>query len=366
MLGAGWHVFLWSIGRSPELRSLAGDEQTYWARAEIYLAGGEPAVDLMWPPLYRRFLSLCWSPLGRPSRLAVELVQVLLLAAAALLLARFARREGLPLPWAAAAGAALFPPPTPAAFAHYFWPEILHLALFLGALELLRGGASKIWTAAFAGGLLGLALLTKSLLTGFLPILLLLDFLAAERGKRWPRLAAIVAGLLLVICPTPPSNQRVIRKLTIADSSTFNLWVGLNDTSRQLTGSIAWRELQAWRASAPGFAERDALLRGRIARLVRDDGLGRAGGAAARPAIFPPFRKRLLFHRPAAARAAWRPNRWLNEAWTRPTRKPSPGRSRSFHIRCTGSFCRPRPASRQMPQRGRSARSPARDASSAR
>ena len=272
LLGAGWHFFLWSIGRSPELRSLSGDEQTYWARAEIHLAGGEPEVDLLWPPFYARFLSLCWTPLGRPSRLAVEALQVLLLAAAALLLARFGRREGLPTAWAAAAGAALFLSPTPAAFAHYFWPEVLHLALFLGALELLRSGA-RWWAAGAAGLLIGLALLTKSLLTGFLPVLLLADFLAAEKARRWPRLLAILAGTLLVVAPTLWRNQAATGRLTIADSSTFNLWVGLNDATRQShAGSIAWPELQAWRASAPTFAERDALLRQKIRGLVAEEG----------------------------------------------------------------------------------------------
>jgi hypothetical protein len=273
VIGAGWHLFLWSLGRTPELRSLAGDEQTYWARAEILLAGGEPEVDLLWPPLYARFLAVSSSPLGRPSRLAVEAVQVLLLAAAAFLLARFGRREGLPGPWAAAAGAALFLLPTPAAFAHYFWPEVLHLALFLGALELLRSGP-RWWAATAAGVLLGLALLTKSVLTGFLPVLLLADFLAAGKARRWPRLAAILAGLLFAVAPTLWRNQAATGRLTIADSSTFNLWVGLNDVTRQShAGSIAWRELQAWRASAPTFAERDAILRGRIREKIEADGI---------------------------------------------------------------------------------------------
>ena len=280
IFGLAWHAFLWSLGRSPELRSLAGDEQTYWARAEVWLAGGEPEVDLMWPPFYARFLSLCWAPLGRPSRLAVELVQVVLLALAAFLLARWARREGLSPGWAAAAGFALFVFPTSAAFAHYFWPEVLHLAIFLAVLELARlepetaRGVATV--AGLAGLLLGLALLTKSLLTGFLPLLLLIDFAAAPRRWRWWRLGVMIAGLLLVISPTLIHNQEKTGRVTIADSSTFNLWVGLNDVSRQShAGSIAWRELQAWRASAPTFAERDQLLAARIAAKVEEDGPAR-------------------------------------------------------------------------------------------
>lgn len=283
LAGAGllWHGFLWSLGRTPELRALAGDEQTYWASAEVYFGGGRPPVDLLWPPLYPRFLSWCWELAGRPSRLAVEAAQVLLLALAAFCLARLARREGLPPRWAAGAGAALFFFPTSAAFAHYFWPEAAHLAFFLGALFLLRrdGGA---WPAAGAGVLLGLALLTKSLLTFFLPLLLLADFLACgkRRGRRrWHRLGALLGTLLLTLAPTLWRNHDATGRWVIADSSTFNLWVGLNDVSRRShAGSIAWPELQAWRASAPTFAERDALLRGRIRELVARQGIARTLG----------------------------------------------------------------------------------------
>jgi len=277
LLAGAWHVFLWSLGRTPDLRSLAGDEQTYWARAEVYQAGGEPAVDLLWPPFYGRFLSLTWWPMGRSSRLLTEGAQVLLLAVAAFLFFRLARRQGLEESWALVAAGALFVLPEVASFAHYFWPEVLHLALFLGALELLRWRQARaaFWAAAAAGVLFGLALLTKSLLSAFLPVLLLIEALSSARGKRLGRLALIAGGLLLTIGPTLWHHHQVKGRFTIADSSTFNLWVGLNDVSRQShSGSIAWREFQAWRDSAPEEAGRDALLRQQILAKVQDDGIG--------------------------------------------------------------------------------------------
>ncbi len=151
---------------------------------------------------------------------------------------------------------------------------MLHLALFLGALFLLRRDGSRLWPAIVAGLLLGIALLTKSLLTGFLPLLLLIGFFAAERRRRWPRLAVLLAALLLTVAPTPSRNHAATGRWVIADSSTFNLWVGLSDVSRQSHArGVAWPELQAWRASAPTFGERDALLRGRIRALLAEQGL---------------------------------------------------------------------------------------------
>ena len=96
LLGIGWHALLFYLGRDVGARALAGDEQTYWAKAELYFAGSAPEPDPLWPPFYARFLSLCWQLAGHPSRWVVELVQVLLLALAAFLLSRLARREGLP------------------------------------------------------------------------------------------------------------------------------------------------------------------------------------------------------------------------------------------------------------------------------
>lgn len=275
LLGIGWHALFFYLGRDAEARALAGDEQTYWAKAELHFAGATPEPDPLWPPLYARFLSLCWHLVGQPSRWMVELVQVLLLALAGFLLSRLARREGLPPGPAAAAGWVLFLLPTTASFAHYFWPEILHLAIFLAVLELLQSG-SGAGRGFLAGALLALALLTKSLLSGFLPLLLLLDLRAAPAGRRLARFLSVVAGLLLVLSPALWQSYHETGRPRLANSSTFNLWVGLNDQSRQShVGSIAWRELQAFTQSAPDAAGRDAVLRGKIAEKVRTEGVPR-------------------------------------------------------------------------------------------
>lgn len=275
LLGIGWHALLFYLGRDVDARALAGDEQTYWAKAELYFAGSAPEPDPLWPPFYARFLNFCWQLAGHPSRWVVELVQVLLLALAAYLLSRLARREGLPPRPAAAAGWVLFLLPTTASFAHYFWPEILHLAIFLMVLELLQTGSGP-GRGFLAGALLALALLTKSLLTGFLPLLLFLDLRTAPADRRLARFLAVIAGLLLVLCPALWQSYRETGQPRLANSSTFNLWVGLNDQSRQShVFSIAWREHQAFTQSAPDPAGRDAVLRAKIAALVQAEGVPR-------------------------------------------------------------------------------------------
>lgn len=305
LLGIGWHLLLGYLGRDPAARALAGDEQTYWAKAELFYAGLSPPPDPLWPPFYARFLSLCWQLAGQTSRLAVELAQVFLLALAAWLLFRLARRQGL-APWpAAAAGAALFLLPSIAAYAHYFWPEILHLALFLAVLELLQSG-SGAGRGLAGGALLGLALLTKSLLAGFLPLLLWIDLRAIPRDRRWIRFLAILAGLLGLLAPTLWRSYQETGRPRLADSSAFNLWVGLNDQSRQShAGAIAWRELQTWRDSAPDPAGRDAVLREKIAGKVREEGLPRLLGRQLGRQYFRLFEKDSYFTDQLPAGSLW-------------------------------------------------------------
>ncbi|MEM9594303.1 MAG: phospholipid carrier-dependent glycosyltransferase [Acidobacteriota bacterium] len=287
----GVHLGLFVLDRWPEPRTLVGDEVTYWSRAEALRSGGsassEPGAglggdgrDLLWPPLYPRFLAAAWGATGGAGRLPVQGLQVALLLAAALLLASFSAHLGIRRPWRPWVAAGIFGFPPLAAYAYYFWPEIPHLFFFALALVCLaRPPQPRGWMWAAAGGIaLGLALLTKSLLTPLVPLLLLALWMD-RRGddgssRRWLRPAAAVLAMAAVVAPTVVANHRTTGRAVIADSGTFNLWVGLRDTSRRNhVDSIVWPELQAYLASADTPAERDRLLRHRIAAHVEERGM---------------------------------------------------------------------------------------------
>ncbi len=107
---------------------------------------------------------------------AVHCVQTFFLFVVAVVFADLTRRwTGSRTAGNAAALLVLTYPPL-AAFAHYLWPEVLHLVLGVIAVWALavRGG-SWVW-CALAGIALGLALLTKSLLGPFLPVLIIAAF----------------------------------------------------------------------------------------------------------------------------------------------------------------------------------------------
>lgn len=271
-------ALLWIEWR-PAPRKLWGDEITYWAAAEQLRAGGQPDLYLIWPPLYPHFLAALMA-LSAGSRLAAQLVQIALLAASALLLRSLGRAL---LPSAVLAGgihagdlaaALLLLDPQVAAFGIFLWPEALHLALFLFVWWALVTRGDRWEWLAMAGVALGLALLTKSLLLAFVPVLLLPLVLEGPRPRRLLRPALVAGAAALTLLPVQLDNRARYGEATVADSSAFNAWVGLNDRSRRnFVDEIVGDELNAYVRSAPTPAARAAIARARIRRLVDERGL---------------------------------------------------------------------------------------------
>jgi hypothetical protein len=266
------HLTLLWIYYQPAPKVLAGDEAVYLAAANRILDGQPAGLEMLWPPLYPWFLALLLK-FGGGSLILVQAVQTLMLAAVALLLRDlWIRFEGRG-PAADVLALTLLAYPPLAAFAHYLWPEVLHLALFAAALWILAVKRREpAWLAAL-GLLLGLALLTKSLLGPFLPALLLPLLLDGGWRVRLLRLAVVLAVLGTTVAPVVISSYQRHGVLAIADSSRFNLWVGLNDRSRRgLEEPIAGGEYETYLASAADHRGRDRILDARIRDLVSERG----------------------------------------------------------------------------------------------
>ena len=269
-LALALQALLFLIDMWPAPRALWGDEVMYADLARRLAAGEDAQIDFLWPPAYPRFLAGLLV-LGGGSFLLARCVQVALLALSALLLRDLGLRLlGWPLA-ADVAAALLVLDPQVAAFAHFLWPEILHVFLFLCALWILVARGDRPPWLAVTGVVLGLALLTKSLLGPFLPVLLLpVVFRAGLRGSG--RAALVAATLAVTVTPTVMANARRGAPM-ISDSSRFNLWVGLNDRSRKdLVGEVVGREYQRYLRSGETFVERAAVLEDKISRLARERG----------------------------------------------------------------------------------------------
>ncbi len=265
----------------PQAKQLAGDEASvYQPMALSVLAGGDWFDPrLLWPPLQGLFMAAVYAVAG-PHILAVQLAQLLLLALSGLLLQRCCLAltgDSAAADWA---GIALAVNPLTIAFATWLWPETLHLFLCLLLAWLLvrrrrvagAGGATAL--AGLAGATLGLCLLAKSLLAGFWPLLLPALWQRGAARRSLAALAAFGLGALLATGPVLHRGWQETGRATIADSSWFNLWVGLGDRWRSdYLFDETGQRMADYLASADDAAGRARFARGQALDIVRAQGL---------------------------------------------------------------------------------------------
>jgi 4-amino-4-deoxy-L-arabinose transferase-like glycosyltransferase len=267
------HATLLWIYYEPAPKLLWGDEEMYWRLAQQALREGRFEIDPLWPPLYPAFVAALLA-LGGGSLLWVQLAQTLLLVAAALLLRDLWRRWIGPGPLGDVLALVFLAYPPLVAYAHFLWPEVLHLFLLLGALWILSARRTRPTWMPVLGVVLGLALLTKSLLGPFLPALLLPVALEGRARDRALRLGLVLMFAALTIAPTVFSNWKRLGVPMIADSARFNLWVGLNDTSRKnFVDLVVGREFNVYQESAPDLTTRNEILAGKIRAFARERGV---------------------------------------------------------------------------------------------
>jgi 4-amino-4-deoxy-L-arabinose transferase-like glycosyltransferase len=265
---------LWWLELGTEPRVLWGDEVTYLESAHRLLSGNRSWwPESLWPPLYPSFIAgVMWS--GGGSLAAVQIAQSLLLVLVAVLLSELTRGlTGSRAAGLVAAGLTLGYP-TLVAYCHYLWPEVLHLFLFSALLWVLAlRWRSPAW--CIVGGVaLGLALLTKSLLLPFVPVLLA----AAAWRTGWraalPRWALVVVAAAATVAPTLVSPSRLPGSPAIGGSATFNLWVGLNDVGREhLRSDVVWSEYQKWLSGGSTHPERHRAVAAKIRRNLGERGV---------------------------------------------------------------------------------------------
>ncbi|MEZ5461072.1 glycosyltransferase family 39 protein [Dokdonella sp.] len=267
-------VLLW-LYYSPARKPLVGDEFDYHARALALLAGQPVIEQFIWPPGQTWFLAaIGW--ISGSTVLAAQLVQTGLLVVCAGLLIRLWRTVDNPLAAFLAASIFLLNPGN-LAYAHWLWPEVTHLACLLGALALLLTVSQRPRLCAFLAGLLiGLALLFKSLMAGLWPVFFLF-FLKRREGRLTFSVASagvFAAGLLLAALPALWKGQLETGRPMIADSSMYNLEIGIRDRSRSdYIDEAGLPALTAYLDSAARPQDRNAIAFDRIRKMVAERGL---------------------------------------------------------------------------------------------
>ncbi|MGA9828572.1 MAG: hypothetical protein WBQ57_09605, partial [Rhodanobacteraceae bacterium] len=120
------------------------------------------------------------------------------------------------------------------------------------------------------------ALLLKSLLAGFWPLFLI--FLCRREHARWrcdvPASVAFLVALTCVVAPSLWQGYRQTGRPLIADSSIYNLYVGLNDTSRSdYIDEADGPALQAFLDSGPTPQARNAVYMDKLRTEVAERGI---------------------------------------------------------------------------------------------
>jgi len=278
-------ALLWFAYYAHGAKTLIGDEQAYQDTALSILAGGAWMPGSIWPPLQPLMLAALYAVFG-VHVLVAQIAQTLLFIACAVLLRGLWRDLGGSVAAANWAAAVFLLAPEIAGYAHWLWPEIPHLFLLLAIFRLLArarraltgdgvdGGAALLVPAALAGAGIGLALLAKSLLSAFWPLFLL----AFARRRRpwfaWRGAAALALALGIVTAPALWHGWRSYGTPMIADSSVYNLWIGLTDRWRSdYVGDMGGVELPAFLASGDTPRERNAAYLDKVRAHVAEDGI---------------------------------------------------------------------------------------------
>lgn len=280
-IAAGWllmnAVLLWMYFHQRP-KTLIGDETMYNAAALLALQGGDIPLHYIWPPGQKWFLTALHAILGE-GMLGILLLQTGLLAICGWMLYRLWCR--LDRPAAALWATALFlVNPGVLAYAHWVWPEVPHLACLMGALILLVDRDDHpigVGRALGAGALVGIALLFKSLLAAFWPLLVLLLLVRWQRWRphpAWKAMAAFVLGLFVVTAPALWQGWRDTGRPMIADSSIYNLYVGLIDLHRSdYVSEYGMTTLTPFLESGATPQARNAIYSEKIAALVAERGV---------------------------------------------------------------------------------------------
>lgn len=279
VIAAGWlliNVALLWMYFHPQRKTLVGDEAMYHAVAMAWLQGQAMNLHFIWPPGQVWWLATSLG-LSGGALLPVLLLQSLLLAGCGVMLYRLWLHMDRPA--AALFATALFLlNPGVLAHAHWLWPEVPHLACLLASMLLLADRSRlDVTRAALAGALVGVALLFKSLLAAFWPLLVLV-FLVRLEGRRpsvaWRAVFAFIVAMAAVTSPAWWKGWVETGRPVIADSSVYNLYVGLLDVRRSdYIDEFGMTTLTPFLESAPTPRQRNAIHVDKIVGLIEQRGV---------------------------------------------------------------------------------------------
>lgn len=261
----------------PSTKRLKGDETMYFEQAVAVARASHMHFSLLWPPLYGHINGYIFRLFGE-MLFPTQVIQIAMALISGIMWYRMSLRTTSSR-IAATATLCLFLFSTHIiSYSHYLFPEIFHIFMFTLALYIIMRWQERLAGIALAGLLLGLCLLTKSLLTPFIPflILYLAVFNPAEWKNRFSKCVILAGAVAITILPVMSYNYMFRGYFTIANSGPLNVWVSLTETElvehkRNLVGL----EFRRFQAAAPNDKTRNMVYRKKIYDFVREKGIRR-------------------------------------------------------------------------------------------
>ena len=264
----------------PEHKLLFGDEGRYYKNGlqfanHFTIQNNSP----LWPMGYSYFVGFClWTGqvlgLTHPV-LIVQIVQLIFLLLAGILFWDLTKILSSLKIRVLAFGLFILNP-TLIAYSQYLWPEIIHLTLYLGVFWIILHKKKSTFWYSLLGLLLASASLTKLV---YLPIsvLIISTILILDVYHRRSKALALVPLLVffLAITPTLYKNYHVHGTAMIADSSMFNLWIGLGDPNKSEYVDKPYINLEfpIYHNSGTTHREREIILKSKIKNFVKEKGI---------------------------------------------------------------------------------------------
>lgn len=260
----------------PETKLLAGDEVRYWAQAKAIAKGGEWHTHLFWPPMQSLLLAGFIKVFGE-TLIPIQVFQYLLILATAWIV-RDLTYQAIKCRESAQVGFfVVLTLPSWLVYSQFIWPEAVHVFLFSVTLWVNYCRKTNLRWLLISGFCIGLALLFKSFLLLFVPFLFWPSLQEMYKNQMVKQglfsIATQVFVMMLVISPVMIQSKKLYNTWMVSDSSSFNLHVGLLDSSRSnFRQSKAGLLYQQYMDSADTYEEREAIVKEKITQIFEEKG----------------------------------------------------------------------------------------------
>ena len=257
----------------PGSKLLLGDEKRYLDIGLSIAAGGDWHSHPFWPPMQSILIAL-FSRLFTDPILPLQIFQYGLLLISGFIVRDIVYKETKSRNASQIALAVMILYPSWLAYSQYLWPEVVHVALFTGIIWINNYKNESYKWMVLSGLLLGLAILFKSLLILFVPFLF---YTALMKNGNWKKgFPKVVLSLLIAIVTITPASiksHKMSGSWMVANSSMFNLNLGLKDDKRQhFSHKMAGDYFIEYNKSADTFKKRNQIVKQKALDKIQQQG----------------------------------------------------------------------------------------------